>query len=243
MQLYPAIDIKDGKCVRLQQGKFDQVTVYNDNPAAAAENWLSQGATYLHVVDLDGARLGSGYNNEAIAKITAAAGEIPVQVGGGIRTMRDIEEKLELGVSRVILGTAAINDPSFVKEAVKAFGSKIAVGVDAKNGRVAISGWEELSDKTAISLCLEMAALGVKTVIYTDISKDGMMQGPNVESTKELIEAAPMLNIIASGGVSEMADLENIEAIGAPGVIIGKALYKGTIDLKQALQKYEGKNN
>lgn len=237
MQLYPAIDIKDGKCVRLVQGNFDKVTIFNKNPADAAKNWLDQGATYLHIVDLDGARLGSGYNNEAISKIVAAV-TIPIQVGGGIRTMRGIEEKLNIGVSRVILGTAAIHDQSFVKEAVKIYGNKIAIGIDAVNGSVATNGWEKISNVTAVELCREMVSLGIQTIIYTDISKDGMMSGPNIEATEELINSVDA-DIIASGGVSNMNDLENIKNIGASGVIIGKALYKGAINLNKAINTYE----
>jgi len=237
MQLYPAIDLKDGKCVRLQQGKFDNVTVFNDDPANAALAWRAAGATYIHVVDLDGSRVGAAHNNDAIALIVSASG-LPVQVGGGIRSMRDIEEKLAIGVSRVILGTAAINDPCFVKHAVEAYGAKIAVGIDAVHGKVAISGWEEVSGVSAIDLGMKMKQIGVQTIIYTDISKDGMMQGPNVEATKELVDSTE-LSIIASGGISVMSDLERVRDIGVSGVIIGTALYKGAIDLHEAVTIFE----
>lgn len=237
MQIYPAIDIKDGKCVRLQQGRFDQVTVYGDNPVDMALQWVEAGASYLHLVDLDGAVQGQSANHEVIRKIAKAI-SIPIQTGGGIRTMEAIEKKLSLGVERVIIGTAAVKNPKFVEEAVKAFGDHVAVGIDAKNGMVAVEGWEQVSSRSAVDLCLEMKALGVKTIIYTDISKDGMLAGPNIESTQELIDKTG-LDIIASGGVTTMADLENVERIRAEGAIIGKALYQGTLDLKEVIQRFE----
>jgi len=237
MQIYPAIDLKDGKCVRLQQGNFNQVTVFHDDPADAAKAWRAAGATYIHVVDLDGSRVGTAHNNDAITRIVEASG-LPIQVGGGIRSMRDIEEKLALGVARVILGTAAINDPCFVSHAVEAYGAKIAVGIDAVNGKVAISGWEEVSSVSALDLCIQMKQIGVQTIIYTDISKDGMMQGPNIEATKEIVDATG-LQIIASGGISVMSDLERVRDICASGVIIGTALYKGAIDLHEAITLFE----
>ena len=202
MQIYPAIDIKDGKAVRLTQGKFDDVTVFNDDPAAAVKAWIDAGASYIHIVDLDGARYGKSFITDIIKAIRAKY-DIPIQTGGGVRTMQDIADRINAGVDRVIIGTAAVKNPELVKEAVKLYGSKIAVGVDAKNGMVAISGWEEVSDISAVELCLKMKDFGVKDIIYTDISKDGMMCGPNIESTKELIEKTG-LNIIASGGVSAM---------------------------------------
>jgi len=237
MQIYPAIDIKNGQCVRLRQGKFDDVTVYGDDPMKVAAKWVESGATFLHIVDLDGARQGTSYNQHIIKEI-AENFHVPVQTGGGIRSMRDIEEKIALGVSRVILGTVAVKNPEIVCEAVKAYGDKIAVGIDAINGRVAIHGWEEVSRVSALELCIKMRDYGVKTIIYTDISKDGMMIGPNIQSTKEVIEATG-INIIASGGISTMADLENVEALGSHGVIIGKALYQGALNLKEILQRFE----
>ncbi len=239
MQIYPAIDIKNGQCVRLKQGRFDDITVYGNDPVAMAKKFISMGASYLHIVDLDGARLGIGYNNEIIKKIVDTY-KIPVQTGGGIRTMRDIEERLSVGVSRVILGTSAVNNPDIVKEAVRIYGDKIAVGIDAVNGRVAIHGWEKVSDISAISLCGKMKDYGVKTIIYTDISKDGMMSGPNIEATKEIIDATG-IDIICSGGVSSVIDIEKADKIGAEGVIIGKAIYQGTIDLAEAISRFEKK--
>ncbi len=237
MQIYPAIDLKNGQCVRLKQGRFDDVTSYGDDPVQRAKIWEEAGATYIHVVDLDGARTGNSYNLEAIKKIVAAV-NVPVQTGGGIRSMRDIEQRIDAGVSRVIIGTAAVNNPELVKEAVRVYGDKIAVGIDASKGMVATDGWEKISDVPAIELCKKMAEIGVKTVVYTDISKDGMMSGPNIESTKELVEQSG-IDIIASGGVSTMSDLEGVESINAQGVIIGKALYQGALDLKEIIERFE----
>ena len=239
MQIYPAVDIKNGKCVRLKQGNFDAVTVYEQNPVIAAKKWIEKGATYLHIVDLDGAKEGISENEQIIAEITKLS-DVPVQTGGGVRSLKDIERKLQKGVSRVILGTVAVRQPELVKQAVEKFGSdKIVVGIDAKEGYVAIAGWEEISNVSALDLCLKMKEYGVKTIIYTDIAKDGMMSGINLEATKELIEKTGMY-IIASGGISNMADLENVQKINAHGVIIGKALYQQTLDLKQVIKKFEG---
>ncbi len=238
MQIYPAVDIKNGKCVRLKQGNFDDVTIYEQDPVKAAQNWIDKGATYLHIVDLDGAKEGVSENEKIIAQI-AKRSNVPVQTGGGVRCFEDIARKLNMGVSRVILGTVAVREPKLVKKAVEAFGSeKIVVGIDAKQGYVAVAGWEEVSDVSALDLCLKMKEYGVKTIIYTDIAKDGMMSGVNLEATKELIEKTGM-NIIASGGISNMTDLENVEKIHAQGVIVGKALYQKTLDLKEVLQKFE----
>lgn len=237
MQIYPAIDIIDGKAVRLTQGRYDDVTVFNDSPVMAAKAWSDAGATYIHLVDLDGARYGKSFVNEIIKDITAEF-NIPVETGGGVRTIQDVEDRINAGASRVIIGTAAVKNPELVKEAVEKFGDKIAVGVDAKNGMVAVTGWEEVSNISAVDLCLEMKKIGVKTIIYTDISKDGMMSGPNIDSTKELIEKTGM-DIIASGGVSCMQDLENVKNIGAAGVIIGKALYNGALELKKVIDTFE----
>ncbi|MCI1931793.1 MAG: 1-(5-phosphoribosyl)-5-[(5-phosphoribosylamino)methylideneamino]imidazole-4-carboxamide isomerase [Clostridia bacterium] len=237
MQIYPAIDLKNGQCVRLKQGRFDDVTFYGNDPVERAGEWIKAGATYIHVVDLDGARTGNGENLEAIKKI-AETYKVSIETGGGIRTMRDIEERIKAGVSRVIIGTAAVKNPDLVKDAVKVYGEKIAVGIDASNGMVAIDGWEKISNISSLDLCRKMAGYGVKYVIYTDISKDGMMSGPNIESTKKLIEKTG-INIIASGGVTTMKDIENAAKIGAEGVIIGKALYQGKLNLKEVIDKFE----
>ena len=237
MRIFPAIDIKNGQCVRLTQGRFDDVEVYGDDPIEVAGRWVKSGAKALHIIDLDGARLGESYTNSIIKKIIHKY-NVFVQTGGGIRSMRDIEEKISIGVNRVILGTAAVKKPELVNEAVKVYDDKIAVGIDAVNGRVAVEGWEELSQVSAMELCCKMKLFGVKTIIYTDISKDGMMIGPNIESTKELITNSG-LNIIASGGISSMMDVENVETIGAYGIIIGKALYQGALNLKDVVQRFE----
>ena len=237
MQIYPAIDIKNGQCVRLRQGKFDDVTVYGDDPIKVAEKFVKSGATYLHIVDLDGARNGMSYNQEIIKEIVERF-NIPVQIGGGVRSMRDIEKRISLGVSRVILGTVAVKNPELVQEAVKVYGDKIGVGIDAVNGWVAIHGWEEISQVTALDLCMRMKDYGVKTIMYTDISKDGMMIGPNVEATKEIIKMTGV-DIIASGGITTMMDLENLEAIGAHGTVIVKALYQGALKLSDVIARFE----
>lgn len=237
MQIYPAIDIINGRAVRLSQGSFDNVTVFNDTPADAAKDWVDAGATYIHIVDLDGARYGKSFVIDIIKDIKSKY-NIKIETGGGVRTMKDIDDRIEAGASRVIIGTAAVKNPVLVKEAVEKYGNKIAVGVDAKNGMVAISGWEEVSNVTAVDLCLKMKDYGVNTIIYTDISKDGMMSGPNIESTKDLIEKTGM-DIIASGGVSKIEDVENVNNINASGVIIGKALYNGALNLKEVIDRFE----
>lgn len=238
MRLYPAIDIKDGKCVRLRQGKFDDVNVYAENPVDIARAWERAGASYIHLVDLDGALMGRGVNRDVIREIARTV-YVPVQLGGGIRTKADMEEVFELGVARAIIGTKAVSEPAFVKECIKTFGAdRIAVGIDAKNGLVAVDGWGEVSSVTALDLGREMRELGVKTIVYTDISKDGMLAGPNITATKELSDAIG-IDIIASGGVSTMEDLEKLHANGIHGVIIGKALYEKRIDLAKAISVFE----
>ncbi|NMA83089.1 MAG: 1-(5-phosphoribosyl)-5-[(5-phosphoribosylamino)methylideneamino]imidazole-4-carboxamide isomerase [Epulopiscium sp.] len=238
MRIYPAIDIKNGNCVRLKQGKFNEITIYDEDPLQTALKWAECGATYLHLVDLDGALVGNTVNLEVIKKIAQKI-SIPIQLGGGIRTMASIEQKLSLGIQRVILGTVAIQDPSFVKEAIRRFGKDhIVVGIDAKDGKVAIEGWEKVSPFSAVETCLQMKEIGVETIIYTDISKDGMLSGPNVEATKNLIEQTNM-NIIASGGVTNIGDLKALQQIQVEGAIIGKALYQGFLDLSTVIQQFE----
>ncbi len=238
MKLFPAIDIKNGQCVRLRQGSFQDILVYSDIPLKIAKQWEACGASFIHIVDLDGALVGHSVNDEVIQSIVKELA-IPVQVGGGIRTIKDIENKLSLGIERVIIGTKAVKDPAFIKEAVSTFGPRrIVIGIDAKDGMVAIEGWEKLSSYHAISLAQEMKKYGVQTIVYTDISKDGMLQGPNIEHTKELAEATG-LNIIASGGVSSLKDLEMLQEAGIYGAIIGKALYENQIDLKKAVSLFE----
>ncbi len=237
MQILPAIDLKNGKCVRLLQGKKDRETIYSDDPARMALRWQGEGATYLHLIDLDGAFEGQSKNVEAIRSIVEAT-NIPAELGGGIRDMGTITRLLSLGLDRVILGTVAITEPELVRRAIERFGpQKIVVGIDAKNGNVAVKGWEEVSEVPALELALNMKGLGVERIIYTDISKDGMMVGPNISATKELAQQTGM-KVIASGGISSLEDVQKVAALepyGVDGMIIGKALYEGAIDLKEAL--------
>ena len=238
MQLYPAIDIKDGRCVRLRQGAFDQVNIYSESPAEVARQWESQGATWLHLVDLDGAAAGRRVNAQVIREIASAV-SMPIQLGGGIRSIQDMEAVFDCGIRRVIIGTKAVQNPGFVKEAISVFGAdRIVVGVDAKNGFVATDGWEKVSTHTAVYTCLQMEQLGVKTSVYTDISRDGMMGGPNLSQTEELNRITGM-DIIASGGVSSMMDLEALSRAGIHGAIIGKALYENKISLRQAVAQFQ----
>ena len=238
MRLYPAIDIKNGQCVRLRQGVFDDTTVYANEPFEVAKEFEAEGAKFLHIVDLDGALRGTGANDAALAKIIENV-SIPVEIGGGIRTMQDIEHRLNMGVSRVILGTKAVESPDFIKEAVEKFGAdKSMVGIDAKDGLVAIKGWETISNMDAVSLALSMKDLGVKTIIYTDISKDGMLCGPNFVQTARMVEITGM-DIVASGGVSCMNDLIQLESIGVEGAILGKAIYEKRVDLAEAARRFD----
>ncbi|MBO4476917.1 MAG: 1-(5-phosphoribosyl)-5-[(5-phosphoribosylamino)methylideneamino]imidazole-4-carboxamide isomerase [Lachnospiraceae bacterium] len=238
MQLYPAIDIKDKKCVRLKQGLFDQVQVYSENPVEVALAWEAAGASFIHLVDLDGALLGRGVNRDVICEIVRSV-HVPVQLGGGIRSLADMEEVLNMGVFRGIVGTKAVTDPKLLKKMVDSFGpSHVVCGIDAKNGLVATQGWVDVSNISAIELALQMKVYGVRTVVYTDISKDGMLTGPNVSATKTLSDASG-LDIIASGGMSCMDDLQAISDAKIHGAIIGKALYEKRIDLKEAIDKFE----
>lgn len=238
MKLYPAIDLKDGKCVRLLQGDYNEVTVYGNHPGEMAKKWENLGGDFLHIVDLDGAKAGKGINEAAIKEIVSSV-SIPIELGGGIRSIEDIKLQLDRGVHRVILGSAAIKNRALVKEAIDTFGAeKIVVGVDAKGGMVAIEGWLEVTDTTALAFCKELEKMGVQTVIYTDIAKDGMMQGPNIEETKKLVEETN-LQIVASGGVSSLEDLKALEKIGVHGAIIGKAIYTGAIKLEEAVALFK----
>ena len=237
MIIFPAIDLRGGKCVRLIQGDFDKETVYSDDPQATALKWQSFGAKFLHVVDLDGARAGSPQNLDAIKKILDAV-KIPIEVGGGIRTLDDVERLLTLGVRRVILGSVAVENISLVREAVQKFGDKIVVGIDARNDFVAVHGWEKSSAVKAGELAKKIAAAGVKTIIYTDISKDGMLSGVNAESFAELAKESGA-EIIASGGVRSLEDIRALKAKKIAGVIVGKAIYTGALDLKSAIELAE----
>ena len=236
MILFPAIDIRNGRCVRLTEGKFECETVFAEDPAEMAVRWADAGAEYLHVVDLDGALAGQSSNTEVIKRILAKV-KMPVQVGGGIRTLANIENMLALGVSRVILGSVAVRDPELVREACQKFPGQVVVGIDAKNGEVAVEGWGIGGGIGAIELAKKMAAVGVEHIIFTDISRDGMLSGVNVEATAELAKASGV-KVIASGGVSSLADLKALqlhEADGIEGCIVGKAIYTGALDLKEAL--------
>ncbi len=234
MIIYPAIDIKDGRCVRLVQGKFNDVTVYSDNPVDMAIKFEQMGAQYLHVVDLDGARLGQP-QNIAIASEMAVRLGIPIQLGGGIRTIETMEIILCKGIERIILGTSAVNDHELVKKAVQSFGNNLAVAIDAKDGLVAIEGWAKTSSFTAVGFARKMEELGAKVIIYTDISRDGMLKGPNLKAMEEMVKAVK-INVIASGGVTSIQDIKNLKEIGVSGAIVGKALYTGDVDLKEAIE-------
>lgn len=234
MILYPAIDLYEGKAVRLFKGDYNQMTVYNEDPLAVARDFVRCGATHIHMVDLQGARDGTTPNLETVQKIKEQTG-LFCEVGGGIRTMQIVDRYLCAGIDRVILGTAAVTDPDFLAAALAKYGEKIAVGIDIKDGRVAIKGWTETSDKDALAFCEQMQAAGVKTVICTDISKDGAMQGANHGLYKTLSQKFN-LQIIASGGVSSMEDVQRLATQNLHGAIIGKAYYSGSLDLAQAIE-------
>lgn len=238
MQLYPAIDMKGGKCVRLTQGLFDNVKVYSDNPAEMARLWVSQGAGFLHIVDLDGALAGHSVNEDAIRAILGSV-DVPVQLGGGIRSAAAVEYMLGLGIFRCIIGTRAVERPEFIKELIEQFGAdRIVVGIDAKEGMVAVEGWEKVSSLKALDLCLQMKKYGVEHIVYTDISRDGTLTGPNVSYTKELTDKTG-LDVIASGGMSCMEDLMRLHEAGIKGAIIGKALYEEKISLPKAVAMFD----
>jgi phosphoribosylformimino-5-aminoimidazole carboxamide ribotide isomerase len=234
--LFPAIDLKDGQCVRLRLGEMDQATVFNDDPAAQAATFEAQGFEYLHIVDLNGAFAGKPVNGAAVEAILKAVG-MPVQLGGGIRDLATIEAWLAKGIRRVILGTVAVRDPALVKAACKAFPGRVAVGIDAKGGKVAVQGWAETSELTAIALAQRFEDAGVAAIIYTDIDRDGILKGLNLESTRELAQSTS-IPVIASGG---LASIDDIHALVRPenrmleGAISGRALYDGRIDPKEAL--------
>lgn len=234
MKLYPAIDLYGGKAVRLFKGDYQQMTVYSENPLEIALDFQKAGARYIHLVDLEGAKFGTTPNLSVIRRIVEAT-DLFVEVGGGIRTMETIEKYLSIGVDRVILGTAAVTDRVFLKAALAEYGEKIAVGVDLKDGYVAIKGWTETSQWTADSFFEDLEKLGVSTVISTDISRDGAMQGTNRQLYKEL-SAKYRIQLIASGGVSSLEDVKALNAMNLHGAIIGKAYYTGAIDLKEALE-------
>lgn len=233
MRIYPAIDLKDGQCVRLLKGEFDKETVYSENPLETALLWQKSGADFLHVVDLDGARSGSGANRHIIKEIIKSV-SMKVQTGGGIRTMSDIDELAEAGAARVILGTAAVKNFDLVKEAADKYGEKIAVGIDAKDGFAATDGWERVSAERAVDFALKMRDAGIKTIIYTDIATDGALCGPNLAAMREMVEKT-RLSVIASGGVSSIEDIKALIPTGVEGAITGRAIYDGRLDLREAV--------
>ena len=234
MQLYPAIDLYEGKAVRLLKGEYQKMTVYSDNPKEVAKDFQKAGARCIHLVDLEGAKFGTAPNLDTIAGILRET-DLFVEVGGGIRSMDVIETYLSLGVNRVILGTAAVTNRAFLEEALRTYGEKIAVGVDLKDGYVAIKGWTETSAWTADAFFADLEALGVQTVICTDISRDGAMQGTNRELYRSLLQRYK-IQLIASGGVSSLEDVKALKNMNLSGAIIGKAYYTGAIDLRQALE-------
>lgn len=243
MRIYPAIDIRGGKCVRLLKGDFEKETTFSDAPEEMAKKWEAMGAEYLHLVDLDGALAGMSKNLDTVKKILAAV-HIPCELGGGIRSMENIKEVLDAGVERVILGSVAVKNPALVKEACAKYGERIVVGIDAKDGMVAVDGWGVSSDVKVTELAKKMKAVGVKTIIYTDISRDGTLEGVNVEATARLAKESGV-KIVASGGVRSEADIRALlphERDGIEGVIVGKSIYMGTLDLAAALAISRGED-
>lgn len=238
MLLIPAIDLKDGKCVRLRQGRMEDDTVFSDDPVAVAERWVKAGARRLHLVDLNGAFEGRPVNADVIHRISEAFPDLPIQVGGGIRSDDTIQSYLDAGVSYAIIGTSAVNEPHFVADVCAEFPGHIIVGLDAKDGKVAIEGWSKLSHHDVIDLAKHFEKDGVEAIIYTDISRDGMMSGVNIEATVKLAQAIT-IPVIASGGVTDIEDIRKLSAVqgeGVTGVVIGRAIYEGTLDFVEAQQ-------
>lgn len=233
MILYPAIDIYDGQCVRLSQGKFDRATVYFENPLDAARKWADLGAEWLHVVDLNGALQGRPVNLKPIEAIMTGI-DLPIQIGGGIRDETTAEIFLTMGAGRVVIGSAAIEDPDLVQILCVKYEDRIAVGIDALDGKIAIRGWKETSNKEAVPMAKEFMGMGLHHIIYTDIARDGMMTGPNFEATRQMVTSVGIA-VIASGGISSLEDLKKLKEIGAKGAILGRSLYENKIDLKEAL--------
>ncbi len=243
MDIFPAIDLLDGKCVRLYQGDYDKSQIFNDRPDEMAKSWLEQGATKLHLVDLDGAKAGQPVNLDAIAKIVemvkkTATQPVQIQVGGGLRTAASVKQLLTTGVDRAILGTIAVEQPQLVRDLCQQYPQQIVVGIDARSGKVATRGWLETSEVLAIDLAKQMESFGVAGIIYTDIHRDGTLSGPNLDALRELAREVE-IPVIASGGVSSLQDLLNLlalEAIGVTGAIVGRAIYTGSIDLRTAIR-------
>lgn len=235
MLIYPAIDIRGGRCVRLRQGDYERETVFGDDPAAMARRWVEAGARFLHLVDLDGAREGKPINAESIQRIVATAG-VPCQLGGGLRREEHLAQTLGWGVARVILGTRALQDPDWCVSMCRRFPGQVALGLDARQGKVATEGWLRVSNVTVFDLAARFASCPVAAIIYTDIGRDGMLEGPNLESTTQLTRAVPHIPVIASGGVSTLDDVARLASAGLSGCIIGRALYEGRIDLQTAIE-------
>lgn len=234
MIIFPAIDLYSGKAVRLYKGDYNQMTVYNDNPLAVAEDFRNQGAAHLHIVDLEGAKSGETPNIETVKSLAAFSGMF-TEIGGGIRNMETASKYIQAGVNRIILGTAAVKDEGFLKEAISEFGNRVAVGVDIRNGFVSVKGWTEDTEINVFDFCEKMQNLGVDTLIVTDISKDGAMQGTNFSLYKEISERFT-INVTASGGVSSLEDVKKLAGLGIYGAIIGKAYYTGAISIKEAVE-------
>src|SRR5690606_17887307 len=240
MLLIPAIDLQDGRCVRLRQGDLNDATIFSENPATIAEQWLDQGARRLHLVDLHGAVAGKPKNAAAIkAMVDAVAGDVPIQIGGGIRDLDTIENYLDNGISYVIIGTAAVKDPGFLRDACSAFPGNIIVGLDARDGKVATDGWSKLTRHDVVDLARKFEDYGVESIIYTDIGRDGMLSGVNIEATVRLSQSVN-IPIIASGGVTDLRDIEALCAVeheGIEGAILGRSIYEGTLDFAAAQQR------
>ena len=246
MLIIPAIDLKDGQCVRLRQGRMEDVTVFSDDPVQMAGKWVSKGARRLHIVDLNGAFAGTPVNGEIVKAIARAYPSLPIQIGGGIRDLDSVQFYIDAGVSYVIIGTQAVKQPEFVKAACAAFPGKVIVGLDAVDGRVATEGWADVSELTAVELARQFSDYSVEAIVYTDISRDGMMKGVNIEATVELAEKSS-IPIIASGGIAKLADIVDLKAVsktvtgaGILGAITGRAIYEGKLDLAEAQAYCDG---
>lgn len=235
MQIFPAIDIRGGQCVRLVQGDYARETVFGADPAAMARRWVEQGATALHLVDLDGAKQGRPVNGDSIRAVTQAAG-VPCQLGGGLRTEEDLAEASRWGVARLILGTRALQDPEWCASMCRRFAGRIVVGIDAREGRVSTAGWLHDSETLAVELATRCASWGAAAIVYTDIARDGMLGGPNIEATAELARAVPAVPVIASGGVGGLDDIARLARAGLAGCIVGRALYEGRLELPAAIE-------
>ena len=238
-ELIPAIDLLEGRCVRLAQGRYDDATVYGEDPAVVAAEFARHPIRRLHVVYLDGAREGKPRNRSAVERITAALGDVPVQLGGGLRSLDSVEESLAAGVDRVVLGTVALRQPQLVREAARRFPGRVAVGIDARDGRVAVEGWIEASNAAAAEVAKQFEDAGVEAIIYTDISRDGMLTGPNLDATVDLAESVA-IPVIVSGGISSEDDVlraAKLASRGLAGAIVGRALYTGAVDLGRTLEK------